>query len=347
VPFAAADPALARTAIPQTDDTRPLLFVVVDTEEEFDWKAPSPYSRANVHVTAMREIERGQALFDRYGVKPTYVVDYPVATQRDGYAPLKAILDRGGCTVGAHLHPWVNPPYTEEVCERNSFASNLGPELESAKLRVLCDAIGESFGVKPLMYKAGRYGIGRATTAILESFGFESDNSVNPHMDFSNQHGPNFEAYDARPFLFGQSRWLLELPCTRGFTGIAGGVGPVLHRMASAKSLEPLRLVGILARLGVTNKIMLSPEGSTAEEMKQMAASLVARGVRTLTMTFHSPSLAPGHTPYVRSESDLRVLLSATDSFLDFFFTKLGGEASTPSVYRRTALARLGLDATS
>jgi len=32
---------------------------------------------------------------------------------------------------------------------------------------------------------------------------------------------------------------------------------------------------------------------------------LLADGLRLLMFSFHSPTLAPGHTPYVRSEADL------------------------------------------
>src|SRR5262245_39970281 len=87
----------------------PLLSVVVDTEEQFDWS--EPLSRNNTEVTAIRHVERVQHIFDRFGIRPTYVVDYPVASQVDGYLPLREIADDNRCVIGAHLHPWVNPPY--------------------------------------------------------------------------------------------------------------------------------------------------------------------------------------------------------------------------------------------
>src|SRR5258706_6743894 len=110
--MAARDLSLSSFAhAPKVDlplDAGPRLFVVVDTEEEFDWNAP--YQRSNTQVTAMRHIGRAQRIFDRFGIKPVYVVDYPVAAQPDGYLPLLDILREGRCEIGAHLHPWVNPP---------------------------------------------------------------------------------------------------------------------------------------------------------------------------------------------------------------------------------------------
>src|SRR5687767_7360445 len=74
----------------------PELLVFIDTEEEFDWNAP--FSRANTAVTAMGSIHRVQTIFDRYQIRPTYVIDHPVAAQDDGRSPLKTILKDGRCT---------------------------------------------------------------------------------------------------------------------------------------------------------------------------------------------------------------------------------------------------------
>ena len=67
----------------------PVLMVVVDTEEEFDWSAP--FDRGSTSVTAMREVWRLQAVFDEFDIVPVYVIDYPVATQADGIDPLTGV----------------------------------------------------------------------------------------------------------------------------------------------------------------------------------------------------------------------------------------------------------------
>jgi hypothetical protein len=311
----------------------PILFIVVDTEEEFDWSAP--FSRDNTGVTAMRYIGRAQSIFERYGLKPTYVVDYPVAHQPDGSAPLRELLEDDRCTVGAHLHPWVTPPFDEDVSSRSSFGSNLPVDLEAAKIRVLRDEIHQVFGVAPKAYKAGRYGLDARGAETLEALGFDVDMSVNPHMDFSEQGGPSFAAFDSSPFFLDQRRdGLFFLPCTVGFVGLAGAPGKWLHAIASTKALEPLHAVGMLARSGVTNRVMLSPEGNTLSEMKALAQALCARGLRTFSLTFHSPSVEPGHTPYVRTEADLREFLDCLDGFCEFFFRELDGVGGRPLDFR-------------
>jgi hypothetical protein len=56
--------------VPISSDMPPTLFVIVDTEEEFDWSAP--FSRGNTSVRAMSKIDRLQTILDRRGICPTY-----------------------------------------------------------------------------------------------------------------------------------------------------------------------------------------------------------------------------------------------------------------------------------
>ncbi len=107
------------------------------------------------------------------------------------------------------------------------------------------------------------------------------------------------------------------------------------HRPAPGRTLAPFRAVGIAAGLGLVNKVMLSPEGNTLAEMQALTRSLVSRGVRTFSMTLHSPSVQPGCTPYVRSEQDLDQFLTRIDAYCGFFLGESGGVASTPEEFRR------------
>ena len=304
------------------------LVVVVDTEEEFDWDAE--HSQSNVSVRAMRWISRIQDVFDEYHITPVYVVDYPVVSQPEGYRPLQEISASGRCLIGAHLHPWVNPPFEEEVTRYNSFPGNLPRSLEATKLRILSDCIAERFGIRPTIYKAGRYGIGPNTAGILEEQGYEVDLSVCPYMNYSDEGGPDFSRCSAWPYWFGTHRHLLELPLTVGFAGLLRHWGNALHHTASLPPLAPFHSVGILARLGLVDKIWLSPEGYTLSEQISLVRALHKDGLRIFSFAFHSPSVEPGNTPYVTSQKDLHNFLSCCRRFFDFFLGELGGQPTTP-----------------
>src|SRR5262249_40377123 len=310
-------------------DAPPQLFVIVDTEEEFDWSAG--YSRSNVSVTAIDEVGRLQDVLRPYKVKPTYVIDYPVATTPESARRLARFAGKDECRIGAHLHPWVNPPATEPLGAVTSYACNLGADLERAKIAALRNAIVTNLGVTPRVYKAGRYGFGRTTAETLEALEFDVDLSVNPHMNFESDGGPSFEGFEPQPGFFGERRRLLEVPCTTAFVGAARRVGGPLHRAASTAWLQPLKPIGVLARTGALNKIMLSPEGSTLDEMIEVTETLVADGVRTLSLAFHSPSLQPGCTPYVRTTDERDAFLKTIDRYCDYFMTTVRGVPGTPA----------------
>lgn len=307
---------------------KPRLLVVIDTEEEFNWDRD--FARENTSVQSMKWIGRVQAIFDEYGITPVYVVDFPVASQADGYKPLAEIHEDRRCVIGAHLHPWVNPPYEETVNRTNSFAGNLSMTLEKTKLLALTECIEEHFGRRPTIYKAGRYGVGPNTTTILEELGYEIDLSVCPHMDYSAEKGPDYSANSSWPFWFGKGKQLLELPLTVGYTGWLRHLGPALHPLATNSFFTALRLPGILARLNVLNKSWLSPEGYSTTEHQQLAQTLYNAGLRVFSFAFHSPSVEPGHTPYVQSKADLDDFLGRLRQFFDFFFGELQGVPSTP-----------------
>lgn len=319
---------------------RPTLMVIVDTEEEFDWNAP--FSRLATSVTAMRHIDRTQRLCDSAGLAPTYVIDYPVATQREGYELIAAWAHEGRCEIGAHLHPWVNPPYDEALSGPNSFTCNLPGSLQRAKILELCDAVHSNTKVTPRVFKAGRYGIGREAIASFDELGLTVDASVNPQMDFSDESGPDFTGFDSRPFWIDGERQILEVPCTHGFIGWARGQGTWLR--AAAESLKGLRAPGILSRTGTLNRVMLSPEGNTLSEMVALTRALRADGLNVFSLTFHSPSVVAGHTPYVRTESDLSTFLNCIERYFEFFFGELGGLPSTPERFRRDLLGRVSTD---
>ena len=318
--------------IAEIRDEVPTLMVLVDTEEEFDWA--TPLARENTSVTAMAVQHRAHRVFDKYGIQPIYVTDYAVASQEDGARPLRELLADGKCRVGAHLHPWVNPPFEEEVGNFNSYPGNLPAALEREKLRVLSETIAESFDVRPVVYKAGRYGVGRNTADTLAALGYEIDTSVVPHTNLSTDEGPDFSQCGSRPYWFGDEHRMLELPMTVGFAGLLRGCGRTLHDAISSTSGRCLHLPGFFARLGLLDRVTLTPEGITADEHRALTRALLAGGQRVFSFTYHSPSLLPGCTPYVRNEAELGGFLDRFERYFDFFFGEIGGRAATPEDIR-------------
>jgi hypothetical protein len=277
-------------------------IVTVDTEEEFDWSAPLDRDQHSVvTVPALRQF---QDFCEGFGVVPSYLIDWPVACSSFAPEAIGDAVTRGTAEVGVQLHPWVSPPFVEEVNEYNSFAGNLPFELERDKLRALRDRIEAAFGVAPQSYRAGRYGLGPRTAEILRECGIPVDTSVRARWDYSGTGGPNYREHPLRPYWVDAERDLLELPLTTVYWGPLRQVGNVIYpHLWRAPQVR-----GVLARTGLLERIPLTPEGITAEEALRGVDIAIDEGLPVLVFSFHSPSLAPGHTPYVRNAADLDAL---------------------------------------
>jgi glycosyltransferase involved in cell wall biosynthesis len=103
--------------------SRPCLVALIDTEEDFDWR--QPFSRENQSTASLANLNRAQEVFQRFGVVPTYLVDYPITKNPMGPELIGDWARQGHCVVGAQLHPGVNPPHAETVGVHNSYAGNL------------------------------------------------------------------------------------------------------------------------------------------------------------------------------------------------------------------------------
>ncbi|PEQ10461.1 WalW protein [Novosphingobium sp. PC22D] len=295
--------------------------VTVDVEEEFDWD--KPIQREAFGLASVPALAKFQQFCEGFGVVPVYMIDYPIATSSIAADILGTAARDGRAEIGIQLHPWVNPPFEEEVNEFNSYAGNLPVDLERAKLMRLRDAIVANLGVAPKIYRAGRYGLGPRTAALLGEAGVAIDSSVRARFDYSNGGGPNYRKHPLHPYWIGDGRSLLELPLTTVYWGPLRELGETIYpHLWRAPSLR-----GVLARTGLLERIPLTPEGITADEAIRGTDIALDERLPVLVYSFHSPSLAPGHTPYVRTDGDL-------DRFYDWWravFAHLEGRGVRPA----------------
>lgn len=286
-----AMPASARIDWPASFGRR--FLVTVDVEEEFDWR--QPFSRSARGVTAVASLPAMHGRLTAAGVAPLYLVDHPVATDPRAAATVAALAGQG-TEIGAQLHPWVNPPHAERPGVAASFAGNLPPELEAAKLDALVQAIEHGMGVRPRAYRAGRYGLGPSTFDLLAGRGFRVDTSMRARHDYRPAGGPDYGAIAGDAFRIDDR--LTELPLSTIDTGRWRRFGRGLHPLAGRIPWGR----GLLARGGLLSRVPLTPEGVDAAEA---AYAVATADLRLLVLSFHSPSLVPGHTPYVRDAADL------------------------------------------
>ena len=305
------------------DAPAPCLLVTVDTEEDGAWDG---FRATGNTVRNAAGLDRFQELCDRYNIRPTYLVDEPVVRDEFAAEKLGALHDADQCEIGAHLHPWCNDPKTEEISDHNSYLCNLPAELQREKLTHLTELIEKAFGHRPTSFRAGRYGLDHVGFAILADLGYVVDSSVIPFTDYSAQHGPDFSRAPHLPYYPGANELcetsergdLLEVPVTVGFNRVDYSSASRLRNFAMRPLPRRLRMVGIFDRLGIVQRIKLSPEQTDAARMQRLIAVLCEQRAPCVVLMLHSSSLTVGTSPYARTEEMLDRLFERLDSVFSY-----------------------------
>lgn len=306
---------------------QPVLSIVVDTEEEFDWSAPF---RREGHTTLFHKHQaRLQRILDKHQAVPTYVIDYPVATCPASIAMFSDLHARGLAEIGVHCHPWVTPPFDERLSAANSYHGNLPPALEHAKIKISRDQIADRLGLNPTVFKAGRYGIGPQTIDTLIDLGFKADCSVVPYTSFQADGGPVFDDVPTQPFMIAGKGGFLEFPLSVGFVGAGGRFGPALAGLYDNAAARLLRVPGILSRLDLLRRVRVSPENVSLADARRLIRTRSRAGDRYFSVAFHSSCMVPGCTSYVRNDEELDRFLDWLDGLFAFFTGELEGRITT------------------
>lgn len=315
------------------------LLVGIDTEGDNQWDAAA---RANQRFENIYALPRLHALFARHGVRPTYVVTHPVATDPASADVLRTLRAGGDCEIGAHHHAWETPPCTAEDVKRHPYASNLPLEQFEAQLTALTDAIESAVGERPVSYRSGRFGFSAAHVPALERLGYLVESSVAPLFYEAHKQGPDFVEAPLRPYFLAYdsatspgSSGVLEVPVSAALNRR----WPAALQYAYARSPKPYTTKRVLRKLGVAHVRWLRPSYSSLEDMIGLARDLAQMSEPILNLLFHSSEAIVGGSPYNRTESELQSFCGRLERFFEFARTKLKASPATFSEFRRAYLS--------
>ncbi len=299
----------------------------IDTEADNQW---SESARRTLEVKNAERLPGLQALLERHGVRPTYLVTHEMATTESSAAILRDLGRARRCEIGAHLHPWSSPPLSSQPDAGHPFPSQLDTPLLTRQLRELTEVIEANLGVRPTTYRAGRWGLDERALPLLEELGFTVDTSVDPLLNETRKGGPLFAGAPSQPYRpaysdvrkSGGAR-ILEVPVS---SGTMPHLGKPLETLYTR--LPPLRFRGGLKRLGI-KPVWLRPSYNTLEEMKAFASALAQRGTSCFNIAFHSSEMLPGGSPYSPDQRSIDRLLSDLEGLLEHLTSRLGAEGRT------------------
>jgi peptidoglycan/xylan/chitin deacetylase (PgdA/CDA1 family) len=311
------------------------LLVGIDTEGDNQWDAAARANQAFENIYALPILH---ALFARHGVRPTYVVTYPVAKDPRSADILRGLVERGDCEIGAHHHAWETPPCTADDVRRHPYASTIPRSQFERQLESLTGAIAEAVGQRPVSYRSGRFGFSAEHVAGLERLGYLVESSVAPLFYEAHKGGPDFVEAPLTPYFLAYDSAtapgcsnVLEVPVSAGLNRRV----PKRLQYLYARAPQPYTTKRVLRALRLLRMRWLRPSYSSLGDMIALARTLAADREPVLNLLFHSSEAIVGGSPYNRTQAELDAFCDRLDRFLAFATNDLGATPLTFAEFRQ------------
>ncbi|MBI1749138.1 MAG: polysaccharide deacetylase family protein [Acidobacteria bacterium] len=323
---------------------RPYLLITIDAESDDLWAR-----RAELTFENIGAMPRLQEFFERHGVRPTWLVTYPVATSEIGRHVFGEIARRGSAEIGSHMHVWTTPPLAPLTPNDHKYcplASEISYEQQYEKMLNVTRAVGELAGAAPRAYRAGRYALDGNGLRVLEALGYTVDTSVTPLLSWREPghdggwRGPDFTRAPLEPYH----------PANEDLT--RAGASPILEVPVSFFLTRPLpsglarwlvrlprnnNLVRALRWSGVVRHSWLRPGREVSgRTLAGVARALIAAGIPVLNVMFHSSEMAAGTSPHTKTQAQVEESYEQ----LDYLFrAAIGGMGAQPMTLSEFAAA--------
>lgn len=207
-------------------DEKPSFLITIDTEGDNLWSKLRKITTENA-----KNLPPFQNLCEKYGFKPTYLVNYEMAISPTFQEFGKSIIKRNTGEIGMHLHAWSNPPLyklTEDDFACQPYLTEYPKDIIKQKIRYLTQLLEKIFNVKMDGHRGGRWGFNEWYAQILIENGYCVDCSVTPFVswegtkgDPSQKGGPNYINFPNQAYFINPSDIskpgkspLLEVPVT-------------------------------------------------------------------------------------------------------------------------------------
>lgn len=276
------------------------LYITIDTEMDADihWKKIWPPEYTSIYEGIPRFF---RPMWDKYGIHPIYFLS-PEILMDDKCCEIFKNEIKEGAVIGAHLHPeYIEPEIGYEMGRQTKTplfpCHDCSYEVEKAKLENLTKRIEKQLGVRPVWYRAARFGADEDTYKILDELGYKYDSSVTPGIDWSDRGGVDYSDFSKENYIIEGTK-IKEIPVT-----VMG------KRWSFFGRIFPDRWLFYR---------WLRPTHMTFVEMKNMIKEVENVEEQELVMMFHSMEIMIKKTPYVRSRFMQKYFLWRLDKILSY-----------------------------
>ncbi len=310
---------------------KPAFLITIDTEGDNLWSNASHATTKNAGF-----LPRFQSLCEAHGLRPTYLTNYEMAGAPVFQEFMRDALARGVAEVGMHLHAWDSPPIlplTADDMEYHPHLIEYSDQVMREKIHVMTDILEDTFGVKMLTHRAGRWSFDHRYAHMLVAEGYQTDCSVTPKVSWRSSVGDpsrtggsdyrNFPDYaywlDSRDISLAGDMPLLEVPMTilsrepawvTHTNRLIDESPPVLRN-----SLSPIQRV---LRRSFPPAVWLRPDGRNLSNLLQVVAQSLSENRLYAEFMLHSSELMPGGSPAFKTEADIENLYAHLETLFAY-----------------------------
>ncbi len=316
-----------------THPRRKSFLITIDTEGDNLWALPRQVTTKN-----SRYLPRFQNLCEKYAFKPTYLTNWEMVQCPYFRDFARDVLSRGVGEIGMHLHAWNSPPVvslTDDDDTHQPYLIEYPQDQIREKVKVMTGLLEDTFGVKMISHRAGRWAFDTTYAGALIEHGYLVDCSVTPHVSWAQTKGDPQGAGGTDYTQFPESAYFLDLEDIS-----RPGDSPLLevpmtvvnfrypsHARVVRDLLRRSRLGAAVARRLFPDQAWLRARGEPPSWLPTVIHAACQQGLDHVEFTLHSSEFMPGGSPYFLNERSIEALYRALEAMF---------EAATSSFVGRT-----------
>ncbi len=303
------------------------LSITIDTEcdKKSDWKVKQPLSFDNTRHKIKSNL---LPIFNEFGAVPTYLLSPEVIKDKESAGVFKSFGK--SVELGTHLHSeFIEPEANMNTDNTDLYQKDLTYEIEKQKLDNLTNLFFDTFGYKPLSFRAGRYGISQWTLNILEKLGYTVDSSVTPDMQWHNKNkfknslnffGAPYQPYYPDIYDFRKPGEMKILQSPVSIVNFKLNYLPLfLKRKIRLNNRYQHILFNYLTNFN--KPVMLRPTNNSLKKMIELSNYIIKSNKGNhifLCMMFHSNEYCVGTSPYSTTKEKVKKNISRLERYLDW-----------------------------
>lgn len=284
-------------------------IITIDTEGDGQWNPKAPCLTENAKF-----IPRFQELSEKYGFYPTWLTNYEMVNNPFYVDYMKDCLKRGTCEVGMHLHAWNNPPEYKlnKVNDQRDYLFEYPKEIMDEKIKVLTNKLEETFNIKMLSHRSGRWSTNQSYFELLNKYGYKTDCSVTPYMNWgqcvgsTGKSGSDYRECPTQPYYIYKD--ILEVP--------------VSIRRVKYFALDSICSVkGFFHEVKWSRKIReawIRPMKNPSFIALRKVLNEVERDSDYAMFMLHSSEMMPGGNPSFPDERSIEILYKCIERLFDY-----------------------------